>query len=309
MGDEILQSRRAWALSRRQHDVITRDELLGLGFTDKAIKHRLERGRLHPTPWRGVYVVGRPGLTRLGFLMAAVKACGEEAALSHWSGGELWTISRIRPGPIHVSVPEHVSRKRDGIVIHRRANVATTTHRGIPVTTPVETLIDLTAAGGNVEAAVNEADKLDLVHVDELRAALDEVEPRPGVARLKRLIDVATFVYTDTELERAFPPIARRAGLPKPRGQYWLGRKRYDFYFAELGILVECDGGRYHRTPFQQTNDRDGEHQAHLADLLPLRFTHGQIRYEPAKVEAVLSAAGSSRAAWAARRPTAPATS
>lgn len=304
MGDKTQQSSRAWSLARRQHDVLTREELLALGFSDKAIKHRLERGRLHRTPWRGVYAVGRPNLTRPGFLIAAVKACGDEAALSHFSAAELWGIARQRAGAVHVTTPRS-RRGKQGIQLHRRADIATTTRKGIPVTTPVETLIDLTAAGGNVEAAVNEADKLGVIGVEALRRALDHVDPRPGVTKLARMIDIATFIYTDTELERAFVPIALRAGLPKPRGQYWIKKKRYDFYFEELGIVVETDGGTFHRTPFQQTADRRGEHAAYLADLLPLRFTHGQIRYAPAEVEAVLSAAGSSRAAWAAQRQSA----
>ena len=48
-----------WALARRQHGVVTRAQLLALGFTHDAIMHRLAEGRLHPK-WRGVYAVGRP---------------------------------------------------------------------------------------------------------------------------------------------------------------------------------------------------------------------------------------------------------
>jgi very-short-patch-repair endonuclease len=154
----------------------------------------------------------------------------------------------------------------------------------------VDTLIDLAAAGANLEAAVNEADKLDIVHVGDLRAALDHVDPRPGVPSLKRLIDQHTFTLTDTELERWFLPIARRVGLPKPLTQVWLNGSRVDFYFPELGLVVEADGGRYHRTPMQQT--KDAMHaQAHLiAGLTVLRFTHWQIRYAPNTVEDVLRA-------------------
>ena len=39
---------------------------------------------------RGVYVVGYPNLTRNGHFMAAVLACGDQAALSHFSAAVLW---------------------------------------------------------------------------------------------------------------------------------------------------------------------------------------------------------------------------
>jgi very-short-patch-repair endonuclease len=61
-----------------------------------------------------------------------------------------------------------------------------------------------------------------------------------------------------------------------------------DFFFAGLGLVVETDGGRFHRTPAQQTRDRLRD-QAHLAaGLTPLRFTHAQVRYEPTRVVDVL---------------------
>ena len=52
-------SRDAWTLADRQHAVVTRRQLLGLGLTADAIKHRLANGRLHPVA-REVYAVGRP---------------------------------------------------------------------------------------------------------------------------------------------------------------------------------------------------------------------------------------------------------
>src|SRR4051794_17624639 len=110
-----------WALARRQHEILTREELLALGFTTAAIKHRLERGRLHRTPWRGVYAVGHPNLTRLGLPMAGVKAWGRGACLSHTSAAELWGARRRARGPIPVSAPGQ--RQRDGICLRRRSGI------------------------------------------------------------------------------------------------------------------------------------------------------------------------------------------
>jgi len=60
--------------------VLTRRNLIELGFSVEAIRHRIARGRLHPVA-RGVYAVGWPQLTRERRWMAAVLACGDRAAL------------------------------------------------------------------------------------------------------------------------------------------------------------------------------------------------------------------------------------
>ena len=82
----------AWHLADAQHGVVTHGQLLRLGFSPAAIKHRVAEGRLHPL-WRGVYAVGRPQLTRHGRWMAAVLVCGEGAGLSHASAAALWPSS------------------------------------------------------------------------------------------------------------------------------------------------------------------------------------------------------------------------
>jgi very-short-patch-repair endonuclease len=291
MGEEKSKSRQVWALSRAQHNAIELGQLREIGYSDKAIYHRLGSGRLHKTPWRGVYAIGRPDLTRLGTLMAAVLASGESSALCFNVAAELYGVRKAWPGDIDVMSPK-VRKKRKGIQPHCRTGIATTTVHGIPVTTIVETLVDIRAT----EADVIAADKLDLVHVGDLRAALEQIAPRPGVPALKRLIDRHTFRLTDSELERWFLRIVRRLGLPLPETQVWLNGVRVDFYWPELGIVVEADGARFHRTAIHQTSDVRRDQRHLIAGLLPLRFTHWQIRYEPGEVEAVLSAAATFRA-------------
>jgi len=48
-------------LAGRQHGILTRRDLLALGYSSQAIRHRIARGRLHPVA-RGVYAVGWPHL-------------------------------------------------------------------------------------------------------------------------------------------------------------------------------------------------------------------------------------------------------
>jgi very-short-patch-repair endonuclease len=277
-----------WALARRQHGVVAHGQLLALGFSAHAIKHRMVRGRLHPIR-RGIYAVGRPELTRLGAWMAAVLSCGPEAVLSHESAAALWRIRSDRAGPVDISVPANVDRRHRGIRIHRRANLSsfeTTLHRGIPVTSPVSTLVDLAVglSPDQLEAAINAADRLDLVDPESLGVALQAFPRRPGLAILRRALDRHTHTLTDSELERRFLALVRNAGLPLPLTQQWVNGYRVDFFWPELGLVVETDGLRYHRTPAQQVVDqrRDQTHAA--AGLERLRFPRAQIRHEPERV-------------------------
>src|SRR4051812_21989788 len=109
-----------WPLVRRQHGVITRAQLLELGFTPAAIKHRVATARLHPL-WRGGYAAGSPHGSREGGWRAAVLTCGPAATLSHWDAAVHWKIRKDWRGPIHVSVPAPADPRPEGVVVHRRA--------------------------------------------------------------------------------------------------------------------------------------------------------------------------------------------
>lgn len=284
-----------WALVKQQHGVIARRQLLELGLSARQVERRIASGRLHPM-WRGVYAVGRPLLEKRGYWTAAVLASGPGSALSHGSAAALWGFGREQHGSIDVSVPATRRSQRDGIRLHRRAEsiVANiTVQDGIPLTSPASTLIDLATflKPMQLERAVNEADKLDRVRADVLREALDDHLGQPGIAALRDLLDPLTFRLSDSELEQRMRPLARAAGLPAPETKAWVNGYEVDFYWPELGIVVEADGLRYHRTPAQQRRglERDQTHLA--AGMWPLRFSHWQVRHDAAQVRKILGSA------------------
>lgn len=244
---------------------------------------------------RGVYAVGRPELTLHGRWMAAVLACGPGAVLSHGSAAALWGVLPERGGTIEVAVPTASARRYAGVRVHRREGLGSadvTRHMGIPVTTLVLTLIDLASSLhlAQLERAVNEADRLDLIDPSSLRAALEAYAGRAGVARLRELLDRRTFRLTDSDLERLFLPLVSQVGLPLPLTRQRLNGFRVDFFWPDLRLVVETDGLRYHRTPSQQARDQVRD-QAHLAaGFTPLRFTHAQVRYEADHVRSTLQA-------------------
>lgn len=283
----------AWALARRQHGAISRAQLLRLGFSPKAIEHRIATGKLFRA-FRGVYAVGRRELDRNGGFMAALLACGEDtAAISHESAVTFYVIGKsVLRRPVHVSVPFEEPRvSRPGIVVHRRCTPFEVAEReGIRVTTPECTIMDMAAISSrdDIEAMINAAVVKRLTTVEKLRRAVDAAGRRAGRKQLRRIIDIRTFRFTRSKLERAFIPIALRAGLPRPLTCHEVNGYEVDFYWPELGLVVETDGLSFHRTAQQQDADLRRDHAHAAAGLTCCRFSHGQIRYEAKYVEAVL---------------------
>jgi hypothetical protein len=286
------RARRAWTLARAQHWTIATFQLLALGFTRRSIEHRVATGRLHRI-FRGVYAVGRRDLTRRGMWMGAVLACRLEVVLSHGSAAALWGIHAEVGTTIHVVGLRAQDHRHPGLVAHRSRTLrgqGRTHQDNIPVTTPLRTLLDLGTClpAHALEAAINEADKLDLIEFSELRVAMDEWRGQRGVRPLREILDRGEFVLTDSELERRFLPIAKRAGLGTPLTQHRVNGFRVDFYWPDLGLVVETDGLRYHRTPSAQRKDRLRDQTHIAAGLIPLRFTHWQVRHDRQHVERTL---------------------
>jgi very-short-patch-repair endonuclease len=252
--------------------------------------------------------------------MAAVLACGGDLArtgevqlrpdtkrmvavvLSHDSAAALFAIGAQPVSGFEVTTIFDGGRHVSGIKLHRRPALwpdALGRYEGIPVTSPVQTLIDLATRHDRavMERSINEADGLGLVRTDDLRTALDHHHGERGVARLRAILDRRTFRYTRSELERAFLPLARAADLPLPRTSVYVNGHEVDFHFPSLDLVVEADSLTYHRTPAQQTKDhqRDQDHSA--AGTAHLRFTHAQIKYDPEHVVRTLRATASRLAA------------
>lgn len=77
---------------------------------------------------------------------------------------------------------------------------------GVPVTSIARTLLDLTpgSSRGQLEAAINTADKLDLISPEQLRADIDGFAGRLGVKTLRNVLDRRTFRFT-ASIGRAGP--------------------------------------------------------------------------------------------------------
>lgn len=226
--------------------------------------------------------------------MAAVRACGPDAVLSHGSAAALWGIGK-EGDEIEVSVRRRSWPRRREVKVRSRPSLPaadTTTHRRIPVTTPGRTALDQSTqlSDGDLERLVNEASSRNRIHPEPLRRYLDRRPGEPGVKRIRNLLDRDTFRLSDSELERLFRPLALAAGLPQPLTKQWVNEFEVDFHWPTLGLVVEADSLRFHRTAAKQARDllRDQTHTA--AGLTPLRFNHWQIAHDPTHVVQILRA-------------------
>jgi very-short-patch-repair endonuclease len=289
------------ALARRQHGVVARSQLLRLGLSPVAIKHRVRKHRLYRVR-PGIYAVGTGELSRRGRWMAALLAAGTDAVLSHDTALMLWGLEAERDRAIHLSLPVSADRRPAGTRVHRvRLEAADVTRRElIPVTRPARTLLDLAGSSGSrdpesrdrrLEAAVNAADALGLISADALRGWVDGRGGQRGVAALRRLLEAHTLRLTESELERRFLRLVREAGLPLPETQVVIAGYRVDFLWRDARLVVETDGLTSHRTPAQQAKDHRRDRSLSGAGYTCLRFTHAEVVRTPDAVARELAAA------------------
>jgi hypothetical protein len=274
-------------LAGTQHGIVGRRQLQRIGLGIAAIDHRVRAGRLHIVH-RGVYAVGHRVLTREGRWMAAVMAV-DSAVLSHSTAALAWELRPVAAGAIHVTVATGSGRRRRaGIRVHRSTTLGprdTTSHRGIPITTPVRTIVDLATslAGRPLEQALDLADHRRLVDFAELRA---RPLPRSLQAVLSRY---AARAPTRSELEDRFLGLCDRHQLPRPTSNTLIEGEEVDFVWRRERLIVEVDGYRYHRSPAAFEEDRERDVMLTLAGWTVLRFTWAQVTERPAWVAAALS--------------------
>src|SRR5207248_3224718 len=80
-------------IASRQHGVVTRQQLIGLGFSTAAIERRVRAGSLIPQ-YRGVYRVGHQAPSTEARYMAAVLAAGDGAVMSGRAAAHLHRLLR-----------------------------------------------------------------------------------------------------------------------------------------------------------------------------------------------------------------------
>ena len=286
-------------IAKRQHGLVTLDQLLALGFEDSSVRRRVAAGRLHRVHY-GVYSVGAPVFTREAELMAAVLACGPGAVLSHRSAAELWGLCDEEPGPIEVTAPNRRGRAPSGIASHRNSSLRAgdrTVLSHIPCTTIPRLLLDFAGVEplDELRSLVNQAEIRKLVRHPLVREQIRRHRGRRGVARLRLVFDQLhpETKRTRSELEALFLAMCAAASLPQPEVNMVLDvgdddRLEVDFLWRNTRLIMEADSRRFHDTDSAFLTDRQREQKLQLVGWRVSHCTWEQVEFEPRALAATV---------------------
>src|SRR5215212_6013771 len=239
-------------LATHQHGVVGRWQLERLGMSRQEIGRRVRAGRL----------------SREGRYLAAVLSAGGGAVLSHCSAADLWELRATKEPRIDVTARTNLRGER-AIRVRRNALDASdvTTRQGIPITTPLRTLLDLAAAvpQPELERAIRQAVYRRLTTTARLAEAVHERAGQRGVkAMRKALIHLGEAPgVTRSDLELAFLRFLRRHRLPMPElnAEMRIGGRAIeaDCVWRRQRVIIELDGRDAHdSTPaFEADRARD----------------------------------------------------
>jgi hypothetical protein len=235
------------SIARGQHGNVTHVQLRRAGLSRHEIAHRLAVGALLRI-YRGVYRVGHAAPSVEADYMGAVLACGDGAALCELAAAHLLGIV-IGKAPA-AEVVTRGERRVAGLRTRRSRGLGrsdVTRWRGIPVTTPARTLVDLAAHMSLDELA--EACHLAGVrhHTTprQVKAVLARRTNAPGAAKF-RPIFVGDAPAILSEMERRALAALARAGSPRPEVNRRKGAHYVDLRWP--GLTVELDSYRFHHS-------------------------------------------------------------
>lgn len=240
------------AVAGRQHNRFSHAQLRAIGFTDRAIRHRLKTGRLVARRM-GVYAVA-PVLDNLDGHLMELTLTAPGSFLRDRTAALAWGVLDRRP-PIDALVrPGNGGpRLHDGIRVYRSSTLVgeTTAVRGIPVTAIERTLLDLTGVVSRkaLARAVRESVRLGHTSLASLGDHLGWFRGRRGTPRLA----VAVARYAGLPIEDARSgaevlamEILREAGHRLPRLNRRIAGEEADLSWPSLRLIVEIDGGPFH---------------------------------------------------------------
>ena len=256
----------------------------------EARRHGLTEDHLRGASWRRIgrdlYV--HQGLAENPLVRMRAAMCrlpegavfsGPTAAFLHGLDSRCAVIEATIPPPTRIS-------RRVGINIKRRRLTSDEVgvRKGMPVTSPIRTVIDLCVRLDLVEAVVvlDAALHKKVVRLEDVRAC----------ARLREVVDLAE-PATASPMETRLRLLLVLAGLPRPKVQVSLGDAtsflgRVDLYYPEHRLAIEYDGAT-HRDSLASDNRR--QNKLLDAGYRILRFTASDVLDFPQDVIALVRSA------------------
>lgn len=203
---------------------------------------------------RGIYTNG-PGNSAIEQVAAA--AVQLDAVASHETAAALWgipTLGRVQQVQVtRTRRGQGATHEYDGVALyHARLDVDhVTVHRGVPITTPARTVLDIARnrpfRAGVV--AVDAALRMRLCGADELLSVAEACRRWPGIRRARRVT-----AFADPRAGSPLESISRVAfheyGLPRPILQAVIGGyDEVDFLWERCRVIGEADGMSKYTSP------------------------------------------------------------
>ena len=287
-------------LALDQWGVITMAQALATGMSESAVGRAVSTGSWHRVH-SGVYRIA--GFLRCWEqdLMAACKWGGASAVASHRSACALLQLG-LEDVPVEILLTQH-RRSSAGVIRHTTDSldpVDITRVRGIPVTTPSRTLIDLgsVASKAIVESALETALRTGQTSIAHLIGRLDELgkSGRRGTATIRSVLRDRDphLAPTESELESLVWRLIVRARLPRPERQVVIADSdgfigRVDFAYPEQRVVVEAQGARWHSSARAISNDRERRNRLTLAGWRVLEVAWDDVVRRPRHVAASIA--------------------
>jgi very-short-patch-repair endonuclease/predicted transcriptional regulator of viral defense system len=299
------------AIAARQRGRVSRPQLLAAGVSDRMIRTRVDAGRLLAR-LRGVYAVGHAAAGELTREAEALLACAQPAVLSHSSAVALWQLlpSQTNPrAPVELTVSTRHPPRHPGVHAHRTSTLArqdTRIERGLPVTSPARTFIDIAGnrTGYELERALDDALQRNLVRLPQLKDTLARNPNRKGAGLLRAILaDRETGSgLSRSDMELILKRLLRAADIPDPDLNANFGRYQPDMVWWQQRLIVEIDSWRWHGNRRSFETDRKRDATLTTQGWTILRFTARQIENEPYLVIARIAAALALASAAASER-------
>lgn len=260
----------AYEIARRQHGIISSSQLSACGYSRESVRRHVRALRLHRIH-HATYSLGTDVLEPLARITAAQLAAGHDSVVSGIAAAYLHGFSRDVPERIHVIVPRYSRRVLEGVTVTRSRLLTARdvcVRHGIRVTSIARTLLECATHHDEYQVArlMHEAAFRNDVNPDDLRAVIEQHRRRrcAGVLRLAMRLVEGGSAGARSHWEREFLRRVRDVGLPVPRvngkvtipggGVARATTIELDFYWPELGLVVEVDG-RGHARGFTRRKD------------------------------------------------------
>lgn len=298
-------------LAAEQFGVVARAQAIEHLGAD-AVRWKLDRGqwqRVHP----GVYAVHNQPLNWFARASAAVLSYGHGAALSLESAAFLLGLVPRPPQVIQVDILVTARRQRRAATrVRRRRRMVTVRRRGLPVTAPAFTVIDLgdlpTASREDAIAVAARAVQQRTVRVDQLVTELD----RRRTHRHRRALELSLGIVgegAESVLEVDFVSrVVRAHGLPPLRiavpDRLGTLSIRRDFVDDAHRLVVEVDGRLAHQD--RRSADIRRDRATAARGTVTLRAEWVDVYYDSCRLAADILAAERSRGYRGGLRPCGP---